>query len=227
MGDFTTLMARDGHEFQAYLAAAPARPRGAVLVIQEIFGITGYIRSVADGFAAQGYTAIAPALFDRVRRSISLGYSQKEVQEGVGYMQQVKPEVALKDLAAAAAVVRHSGRVGTVGFCWGGALSYLAACELPVACAAVYYGKASNYLDKKPKCPVLYHFGTQDQSIPLSDVEKLRAAHPQGTYYLYEAGHGFSCSERGSYNADAAALARERTLGFLAQYLAGEEPPEN
>jgi carboxymethylenebutenolidase len=225
MGELTTLMARDGHEFQAYLAAAPARPRGAVLVIQEIFGINSYIRQVADSFAAQGYTAIAPSLFDRIRRGVALGYGQKEVQEGVGYMQQVKPEQALKDLAAAVAVVRHSGRLGTVGFCWGGGLSYLAACELSIACAVVYYGKAYNYLDKKPKCPVLYHFGTQDTSIPLNEVEKLRAAHPQGIFHLYEAGHGFSCNERASYNPEAAALAGKRTLEFLSRYLEGEKPP--
>jgi len=224
MGEMTTLMARDGHEFQAYLAAAAARPRGAVLVIQEIFGVNPYIRQLTDGFAAEGYTAIAPALFDRVRRGIQLGYGQQEVQEGVGYMQQLKPEQTLKDLAAAVAVVRRSGRLGTVGYCWGGALSYLAACELPIACAVVYYGKAQNYLDKKPKCPVLYHFGTQDASIPLSDVEKIRAAHPQGIFHLYEAGHGFSCNERGSYNAQAADLARQRTLEFLARHVAGEEP---
>jgi carboxymethylenebutenolidase len=224
MGELTTIMARDGHEFQAYLAAAPARPRGAVLVIQEIFGVNTYIRGLADGFAAQGYTAIAPALFDRIRRGISLGYSPKEVQEGAGYRQQLKPEQTLKDLAASVAVVRRSGRLGTVGFCWGGAMSYLAACELPIACAVVYYGRAYNYLDKKPRCPVLYHFGTQDTSIPLSDVEKLQAAHPQGIFHFYEAGHGFSCNERGSYHREAAELAGKRTLEFLARFVAGEDP---
>lgn len=225
MGELTTLMARDGHEFQAYLAAPPARPRGAVVVIQEIFGVNGHIRAVTDSFAAEGYTAIAPSLFDRIRRGISLGYKPDDVQEGVGYMQQLQPEQTLKDVAAAAAVVRHSGRVGTVGFCWGGALSYLAACELPIACAVVYYGRAHNYAHLKPQCPVLYHFGTQDHSIPLSDVEKLQAADPQGHFYFYDAGHGFNCNERPSYNPQAAELARQRTLEFLARHIAGEEPP--
>lgn len=224
MGELTTLMARDGHQFQAYLAAPPARPRGAVLVLQEIFGVNGHIRAVTDSFAAEGYTAIAPSLFDRVRRGIALGYGPQEVQEGVGYMQQLKPEQTLKDVAAAATVVRHSGRVGTVGFCWGGGLSYLAACELPLACAVVYYGRAHQYADKKPQCPVLYHFGMQDQSIPLGDVQKVQAADPQGTFHFYEAGHGFNCNERPSYNPQAAELARQRTLEFLARFLAGEEP---
>jgi carboxymethylenebutenolidase len=222
MGELTTIMARDGHEFQVYLAAPPARPRGAILVIQEIFGLNRYVRSVADDFAAQGYTAIAPALFGRIRRGIELGYSPDEAREGVGYMQQLKLDQTLKDLAASIAVVHRSGRVGTVGFCWGGAMSYLAACELPVSAAVVYYGKAQQFADRTPKCPVMYHFGTQDTSIPLSDVEKIRAAHPAGIFHLYEAGHGFSCHERPSYNAQAAQLARQRTLDFLAEYVAGE-----
>jgi carboxymethylenebutenolidase len=221
MGAFTTIMARDGHEFQAWLTAAPARPRGAVVVIQEIFGINAYMRAVTDGFAAAGYTAIAPSLFDRVRRGIQLGYSDAERQEGAGYAKQLLPENTMKDVAAAVAVVRNSGRVGTVGYCFGGTLSYLAACQLPVACAVVYYGRAANYLDQTPRCPVLYHFGSDDQSIPMSDVEKIRAAaRPDAVVYTYEgAGHGFSCEQRSSYNAEAAALAGTRTMEFLDRYL--------
>ena len=223
MGDFTTLMARDGHEFQAYLTAPPGRPRGAVVVLQEIFGVNQHIRSVTDGFAAEGYTAIAPALFDRIRRGIQLGYGDADRDEGRGYMQQLNPEDTLKDVAAAVAVIRHSGRVGTVGYCWGGGLSYRAACELSVACAVVYYGNPRD-TSKKPKCPVMYHFGSADKSIPLDQVERLKAAHPQGIFYVYDgAGHGFNCDQRPSYDADAAALARRRTLEFLARRLAGED----
>jgi carboxymethylenebutenolidase len=226
MGEFTPLMARDGHEFQAYLAAPPAKPRGAVMVLQEIFGVNSHIRAVAESFAAEGYTAIAPSFFDRVRRGIELGYSQADMQEGRGYMQQLKLEETLKDMAAAQAVVKNSGRLGTVGFCWGGAMSYVAACELPIACAVVYYGNAVRFLDRKPKCPVMYHYGTQDTSIPLSDVEQIKAAHPQGEFYLYEVGHGFNCDQRPSYNGEAAALARKRTLTFLAARLRGEKTHE-
>lgn len=223
MGEFTTIMARDGHEFQAYLAAAPGNPRGAVVVIQEIFGINAHIRAVTDGYAREGYTVIAPALFDRIRRGIELGYSGAQMQEGAGYRQQLKLEDTLKDLSAAIAVVRNSGRVGTVGYCWGGAMSYVAATELPIACAVVYYGRATSYLDRRPKCPVMYHFGTQDKSIPAADVEKVKAAHPQGVFYEYDADHGFNCDQRPSYNPQAAALARERTVQFLARYLAGAD----
>lgn len=221
MGAFTTIMARDGHEFQAYLSPPPGKPKGAVVVIQEIFGVNSHIRAVTDGFAQEGYTAIAPAMFDRIRRGIELGYSPSELEEGRGYAQQLKLENTLKDLNAAVAVVKHSGRVGTVGYCWGGAMSYVAASELPIACAVVYYGRASNFVDKKPRCPVLYHFGTQDKSIPLSDVEKVKAADPKGTFYEYEADHGFNCDQRPSFNPDAAALARRRTLDFFGRYLAG------
>jgi len=221
MGQFTTIMARDGHEFQAWLAAAPGRPRGAVLVVQEIFGVNSHIRKVTDGFAAEGYTAIAPALFDRVRRGIELGYTPADRQEGAGYAHQLTPETTLRDLAAALAVVKHSGRAACVGYCFGGAMSYLAACQLPLACAVVYYGRVVSYLGQKPRCPVMYHFGSEDQSIPLSDVEQVRAAYPDAPIYTYPgAGHGFNCEQRDSYDPQAAALARTRTLEFIARHLA-------
>jgi carboxymethylenebutenolidase len=223
MGELTTIMARDGHEFQAWLVAAPAKPRGAVVVVQEIFGINAHIRAVTDGFAAQGYTAIAPSLFDRVRRGIQLGYTQSDMEQGAGYRRQITPETALKDIAAAAAVVRNSGRTGIVGYCWGGALAYLAACQLPLACAVVYYGRIADCLDRKPRCPVMYHFGGADQSIPPADLERIRAALPRGTpCYVYPgAGHGFNCDQRASYDPEAAALAAKRTGEFLARCLRG------
>ncbi len=224
MGEFTTIMARDGHEFQAYLAAPTGKPRGAIVVLQEIFGVNSHIQSVTDGFAAEGYTAIAPSLFDRIRRGIQLGYGPEDRQEAIGYMQQLKTDDTLKDVGAASAVVKNSGRVGVVGYCWGGRLAYLAACDLPVACAVVYYGKVADQLGKKPKHAVMYHFGTLDKSIPASDTDKIKAAHPEGVLYLYEgADHGFNCDQRSSYNPEAAALARQRTLGFFARHVAGEE----
>jgi len=222
MGEFTTIMARDGHEFQAWLAAAPGRPRGALLVIQEIFGVNSHIRKLTDQFAAGGYTAIAPSLFDRVRRGIELGYTAADMQEGSGYVKQLDPEATRRDLAAALAVVKHSGRAGAVGYCWGGSLAYLAAGQLPLACAVVYYGRVMSYLDQKPRCPVMYHYGTEDKSIPLADVERIRAAYPQAPLYTYEgAGHGFNCEQRASYDPQAAALARTRTLEFFARYVGG------
>ena len=157
----------------------PGKPRGAIVVLQEIFGVNSHIRAVTDGFAAEGYTAIAPSLFDRVRRGIQLGYGPEDRQEAIGTMQQLKTDDTLKDVGAAIAVVKNSGRVGVVGYCWGGRLAYLAACDLPVACAVVYYGKVADQLGKKPKRPVMYHFGTLDKSIPVSDTDKIKAAHPR------------------------------------------------
>ncbi len=223
MSEFTTIMSRDGHELRAWLAAPPGTARGAIVVVQEIFGVNSHIRSVTDGYAAEGYVAIAPSLFDRVRKGIELGYTQTDIQEGFGYVQQLKPEQTLADLSAAIAVVRHAGRVGMVGYCWGGRMTYLSACELPLACAVAYYGGGIvQSLDKKPKCPIMYHFGELDTHIPLTDVEKIKAANPEGIFHVYAgAGHGFSCDQRSSYNPQAAALARERSLAFFARHLAG------
>jgi carboxymethylenebutenolidase len=224
LAEFITIMARDGHEFQAWLAAPPGRARGALVVIQEIFGVNAHIRGVTAGFAEAGYTAIAPSLFDRVRRGIELGYSSAEMQEGAGYRKQITAETALRDIAAAAAVVKNSGRTGTVGYCWGGTLSYLAACELPLACAVVYYGRVGDYLERKPRCPLMYHYGSADRSIPLEEVERARAVQPGAVFHLYPgAGHGFNCEQRDAYDAQAAALARRRTLEFFAHCLAGED----
>jgi carboxymethylenebutenolidase len=224
MGDYTTLMARDGHEFRAWLAAPDGPPRGAVVVLQEIFGVNSHIRAVTDSFAAEGYVAVAPSLFDRVRRGIEIGYSEKEVQEGRGYRMQLKQEETMKDIAAALAIVKHAGRVGAVGYCWGGTLAYLAASELPVACSVAYYGGGiTQLLDRKPKVPVMYHFGERDEHITQDDVAKIRAAHPEGMSYIYPADHGFNCDQRGSYDAQSAALARKRTLAFLNRYVAGDK----
>ena len=216
MGEFTTLMARDGHEFNAWLAAPSGPVRGALVIAQEIFGVNRHIRSVADGFAADGYVTIAPCLFDRIRRGIELGYSEAEVQQGRGYRLQIPKEKTLLDLTACINVVRHSGRVSIVGYCWGGTLAYIAACELPVFCAVSYYGgQIKDHLDKSPRRPVMYQFGEKDPHIPVSDIDKIRAADPNGIFHLYPADHGFNCDERGTYDAASAALARERTLQFL------------
>jgi carboxymethylenebutenolidase len=224
MGEFTTLMARDGHEFNAWLAPAPGGTggaRGAVVLCQEIFGVNHHIRGVAEGFAAAGYLTIAPCLFDRIRRGIELGYAEKDTQEGRGYRLQIPKEKTLLDLGASINVVRHAGRVAVIGYCWGGTLAYLAACSLPVACAVSYYGGqiAREHLDQHPKRPVLYHFGEKDPYIPLPDIEKIRAADPTGEFHVYPADHGFNCDERASYDAASAQLARRRTLDFLVAQL--------
>jgi carboxymethylenebutenolidase len=217
MGEYTTLMARDGHEFNAWLTPPTGAARGALVIAQEIFGVNHHIRKVADGFAADGYLVIAPCLFDRIRRGIELDYSEKSTQEGRGYRMQIPKEKTLLDLTASLNVVKHAGRVAVVGYCWGGTLAYLAACDMPVNCAVSYYGGqiARDHLDKHPKRPVLYHFGEKDPYIPAPDIGKIRAADPNGTFFIYPADHGFNCDERASYDEPSAKLARERTLTFL------------
>jgi carboxymethylenebutenolidase len=221
MGEFTTLMARDGHEFNAWLTPASGAPRGAVVIAQEIFGVNHHIRAVTDGYAAAGYLAIAPCLFDRIRRGIELDYSEKSTQEGRGYRMQVPNEKTLLDLAASINVVRHAGRVAVIGYCWGGTLAYVAACELPISRAVSYYGGqiAKEHLAKSPKRPVMYHLGAKDHFIPPADVDRIHAADPNGAFHIYPADHGFNCDERASYDAASADLARERTLEFLAANL--------
>ncbi len=218
MGQFTTLMARDGHEFNAWLSPPTGAPRGAIVLCQEIFGVNHHIRGVADGFAADGYLTIAPCLFDRIRRGIELGYTEKDTQEGRGYRVQIPKDKTQLDMTACINVIRHAGRVAAIGYCWGGTLAYLAACDLPVTCAVSYYGGqiAKDHLDKHPKRPVLYHFGEKDPYIPPPDIEKIRAADPNGTFCIYPADHGFNCDERASFDAASAQLARQRTLEFLA-----------
>lgn len=220
MSDYTMLMARDGHSFQAWLAGPAGAPRGAVVVLQEIFGLNSHIRAVADGFAADGYLAIAPALFDRVRRDVQLGYTAETLEQGRGYMRQLDQARTALDVLAAINVVKHAGRVAAVGYCWGGTQAYLAACEQPVAAAVAYYGTAivAN-LDKHPKAPVLYHFGERDKSIPPEAIERIRAADGAGQVHVYPADHGFNCDQRAAYDAASAQLARRRTLQFLAEHV--------
>lgn len=220
MGDWQTLMARDGHTFNAYLAAPAGAPRGAVVILQEIFGVNEHIRSVADRYAAEGYLAIAPALYDRIGRDLTTGYSPEDVQRARGYMLQVRTQDALLDIAAAINVVKHAGRVALIGYCWGGTLAWIGARSLPVRAAVGYYAsRIGEHLDGVPAVPMLLHFGEQDAHIPLADVARAQALFPQGVFHLYPAGHGFNCDVRSSYDAACAQQAFQRTLAFLQEQL--------
>jgi carboxymethylenebutenolidase len=220
MGAWEPLMARDGHEFSAYLAAPAGRARGAVIILQEIFGVNDHICSVVDQYAQAGFVAIAPALYDRIGRNITTGYSPTDVERARGYMLQVKREDALRDIAAACSVVRHAGKVALVGYCWGGTLAWVGGRQLPVAAAVGYYvSRIGENLDAVPACPMLLHFGERDKNIPLSDVEKARGLFAGGSFYIYPADHGFNCSARASYDEASAKLAWQRSQDFLAQHV--------
>jgi carboxymethylenebutenolidase len=221
MSQYETLMARDGHTFNTYIAKPAGHARGAVVVLQEIFGLTPYICRRADHYAQLGYLAVAPALFDRIRRGLVLGYSPADFQQGAGYRGQISTAQALLDIAAAAAVCRHAGTVTVVGYCWGGRLAWAAASELPLQAAVCFYGsRIPEELPKIPRCPTLLHFGERDASIPPGDVERIHGAFPAGVFHRYAAGHGFDNEDRAQhYDAAASALARERTDAFLTQHM--------
>jgi carboxymethylenebutenolidase len=212
-----TLHAADGHRLAAYRATPEGKPRGALVVLQEIFGVNSHIRSVADGYARNGWLAIAPALFDRVERGIEIGYTPADIERGRTLKGAVSNDSALLDIGAAVDAVKSAGRVGVIGYCWGGTLAWLAACRQPGLAAAVSYygGGIGELVDLTPRCPVLAHFGDSDASIPLSVVDALRKAHPEVEVHIYPAGHGFNCDQRGSFDPASAALARERSLAFL------------
>jgi len=216
-----TLKAADGHTLDAYRVEPSATPRGAIVVIQEIFGVNSHIRAVADGFAADGWLAIAPAMFDRVERGIDIGYTGADIERGREIRSKVSNDAALLDIAAAVAAVKSVGKVAVIGYCWGGTLAWLAAAKQPGLAAAVSYygGGVGELLNLKPQCPVMAHFGDKDASIPVKVADDLKKAHPEVEVYVYAAGHGFNCDQRGSFDPQAAALARERTLKFLKAHV--------
>ena len=221
MGKTIQLTASDGHKLSAYRAEPAGKPKGGLVVAMEIFGVNSHIRSVADGYAADGYLVIAPALFDRVQPNYDTGYSQEEIQKGIGIIQKINLDDTMKDVAAALQNIASAGKVGIVGYCWGGTVAWKAASDVPgLACAIPYYGGGvPGLIGLKPKCPVMFQWGETDQSIPLEKAKEFAAAHKDQTHYFYAAGHGFNCDQRGSFNADAAKLARTRTLAFLAKYV--------
>ena len=224
MGRTLTLTAADGHSLGAYRAdASGGAARGGLVVLQEIFGVNAHIREVCDGFAADGFTCIAPALYDRSsRKNCELGYDAPEdVATGRRLREEFSWDDTVQDVAAAVAVLAGEGlEVGTVGYCWGGTISFLAGARLEVGAAVVYYGgQIMPYKDEKARCPMLMHFGEHDEGIPLSDVERLRTAHPEAAVHVYDAGHGFNCDRRGSYHEASAKLARRRTIDFFNTHL--------
>ena len=221
MGQMIELKAADGFALSAYRADPHGTPRGGLVVIQEIFGVNSHIRSVCDGYAAEGYRVIAPALFDRAERGVDIGYSPQDVERGIALKARTRIEDALRDVAAARDALADAGKAGITGYCWGGYVTWMAAARSSgFACAIPYYGggmlEASS---EQPGCPVMAHFGERDQHIPVEGVRKFAAAHPEVQVFIYPADHGFNCDQRGSYDAPSAKLARERTLAFLRQHV--------
>jgi carboxymethylenebutenolidase len=223
MSESVSLRAADGHVFSAYVARPAGEPIAGLVIVQEIFGVNSHIRSVADGFAKDGFVAVAPALFDRIQPGIELGYEGADLETAMSLIPKIDAEKAVADIAAAIdyAAKATSKKVGVIGYCFGGTLAWLAATRLHPAAAVGYYGgRIGNYAAETPTCPVMLHFGREDTHIPASEVEKVHSAHPEVEIFWYDAGHGFNCNPRASYNAAAAKEARQRSLQFFKKHLA-------
>jgi carboxymethylenebutenolidase len=222
LGKQFRLTAADKHQLGAYRADPQGASKGGIVVIQEIFGVNRHIRAVCDRLAAEGYVAVAPALFDRTEPNFECGYTPDEIANARKFVANPDFSAMLRDAQAAIDELKQEGPVGIIGFCLGGTLAFLAAAEASGLSAAVCYygGHIIKIVDKMPKCPTQMHFGDKDASIPMSDVETIKKKHPECEIYVYpDAGHGFHCDERGSYNADAAKLAWQRSMEFLRQHM--------
>lgn len=230
MAQDETLTQPDGHPVDVYVAHPQGAPRGGLVVLQEIFGVNSHIRSVADGYAAEGYLVVAPSTFGRVERGVELGYTDADMQAGFALKTAVEALPAPGVMSDIQAAIDHArrlsgGKVGIVGYCWGGLLTWRSACELSGLAAAVPYYGGGMTTDaesiKRPRCPVLAHFAEQDHWIPMDTVSAFRQRQPAVEVHTYAAHHGFNCDQRGSYDAPAARVARERTLAFLAAHVGG------
>jgi carboxymethylenebutenolidase len=223
MGEMLTLTAEDGHRLSAYKATPAGTPRAALVVVQEIFGVNRHIRNVTDGFAAEGYVSLAPALFDRVEPNFETGYTQADIDRGRAVRQKLGWDTMVMDLRAAVTELSKTGlKVGVVGYCMGGTMAWLAAARVDGVAAAVgYYGGGiAEAASEQPKCPVMLHFGETDASISPEHWAKIRAAHPKLPVHVYPgAGHGFSCDERASFHKPSHEQARERSIAFFREHL--------
>ncbi|MDX1918448.1 MAG: dienelactone hydrolase family protein [Candidatus Caenarcaniphilales bacterium] len=222
MSEFHTLKSKDGHQFEVYITSPEEKTNRAIILIQEIFGVNSHIRSVADKYAHEGFLVYAPALFDRIRPGIELGYTENEIKEGFDYVQDLGfTEKPLIDLEACFEDLRSKGcKVATIGYCWGGLLSFASATSFGLNASISYYpGSIGMLKDQKPNCPVLIHFGEQDSMIPLTEVEAFSQAQQEVQVHMYPSGHGFNCDARGSFDRNSADLAFKRSLDFLKLHL--------
>lgn len=211
------LTTKDGHSFAAYVSEAKGDAKGGIVIIQEIFGVNHHIRSVCDRYAEAGYTAIAPALFDRIKPGIELEYTEEGVKQGLEYKTGSDDDQLINEIEASANHISSAGKVSVVGYCWGGTLAFLSACKADGIFKAIgYYGGGIAAIkDQKPQIPTLLHFGEEDTGIPMEDVNAVIDARPDVEVHVYPAGHGFNCDARGSYHEESARLALKRTLDFI------------
>jgi carboxymethylenebutenolidase len=222
MSEIVKLQASDGHEFDAYVARPAGEPIAGLVIVQEIFGVNQHIRSVADGYAKDGFLAVAPAIFDRYERGVELGYDEEDRRKAMSFAPKINIDDAVKDAAATLEYVRQQTgkKAGIVGYCLGGTLAWLAATRLhPDAAVGYYGGNIIKFVNEKPTAPIILHFGSQDTHILKESVDTIEAAHPEIPVFRYDAGHAFNRDGSSSYAAPAAKEARERSLEFLKKHL--------
>lgn len=219
MGDSLQIATGDGHLVDAYLARPSGATRGGLVVIQDAYGLGDYIRGVCDSYAADGYAAIAPALYDRQKRTAVFTHGGESQDEARQLRAGLQWDGVVDDIKAAQAQVASYGKVGIVGFCVGGSAVWIAAARIPFAAASAYYGRdIVDFLDEPPRCPAILHFGDRDRLIPLADVERIRARHPDIPAHIYPTGHGFDGPGK-SHDAVSAATARARSLALFREHL--------
>jgi carboxymethylenebutenolidase len=224
VGERVTLTASDGFRLGAYRSDPEGAPKGGVVVIQEIFGVNHHIRAICDRLAAQGFTALAPAIFDRKVRDFESGYSKEERAAAIAFLSDFDWPAALRDIEAAVTAFRATGAPAVIGFCLGGSLAFLAATRIDGLAASIcfYGGQVARFADEKPRCPTQMHFGDKDQSIPLRAIESIKAKRPDCDIHVYHAGHGFNCDERAGYEPESAALAWRRSSDWLEAAFSAE-----
>lgn len=223
MGEMIELLASDGHRLSAYRAEPSGSAKGGLVIVQEIFGVNGHMKKLCDRFAAAGYAAVAPALFDRLEPGLELPYDEAGTARGRELKGRIAWEDAVKDVDAALSNLSGAGKRGIVGYCYGGSVAWLGATRLQPAASICYYGgQIADFREETPNCPVQMHFGRTDPMILPEQVEAVAQAQAEAPVeiYLYDAGHGFTCDERGSFHAESTELAEERTLSFLDRHLA-------
>ena len=224
MGEDIKLKSADGFEFDAYYCEAKNMSLGGVIVVQEIFGVNAHIRDVTERFAAVGYTAIAPALYDRWHVNFNGGYNAEDIAIGRDLKIQANAQLekVMMDVEQARERIADKGKVGITGFCWGGFIAWMAACRLKLEASAAYYGGGIiDFNDEELQCETIAHFGVRDQSIPIDEVEAIKVAHPKAEIFVYEADHGFHCDQRDQFDPRAANIAGMRTLRLFDSALAG------
>jgi carboxymethylenebutenolidase len=214
-GEMIKMTMSDGASIGVYHVQPEGQRRGGLVLIQEIFGVTEHIKELCDGFAAEGYEVLAPALYDRVAPGLQASYSQEDVQKAIRISRQQHPfELSIADTQTCIDALKDKGAVFITGYCYGGSVSWVAAARCDgLAAAACYYGSLiPKFIDDTPRCPTIIHFGRRDKSIPMDSVEQVQQRHPDVQVYVYDAGHGFNSDRRSDYDAECAQLARQRTL---------------